>query len=566
MTMKRTAALGLAVLALSPLAQASRGSDGTLKLLYWQAPSTMNPYMSGGTKELEASSVVLEPLARFDPTGKMVPYLAAEIPTVANGGVAKDLKSITWTLKPNLKWSDGSAVTSEDVVFTANYCMDPKGGCASISQFGGIESVTAVDKLNVKITFKDVQPNPYSAFVNYKSPVLQAKQFAKCLGAAATTCTEQNFNPIGTGPFAVTEFKPNDVIQFKANANYRDANKPAFANLILKGGGKAADAARAVFQTGEFDYAWNLQIAPDVMESLIKGGKGKQVVAFGSLVERIEVNQTDPDTKWPESERSTPKHPHPFLTDLRVRRALSMAIDRKTLAEVGYGPAGRATCNLIPAPVALAADNTDCLTQDIAGAKKLLDEAGWKPGADGVRVKDGRRLKLVYATSTNAVRQDFQALIKQWWSEIGVDTELKAIPANVFFGGDAGNPDMLWKFNSDVQMFANNFSGTDPQAYLGNQTCGKEPSPDNKWHGPNISRYCDPTYDKLFAKLNTTADLGERAKIIKTLNLILTRDALTTLPLVWRGTNSGVSNTIKGEQINGWDSELWNIADWSRIK
>src|SRR5690606_22827131 len=122
------------------------------------------------------------------------------------------------------------------------------------------------------------------------------------------------------------------------------------------------------------------------------------------------------------------KHPHPFLSDIRVRKALSISIDRSLLVEVGYGSAGRATCNLVPGPEMFAAtDNTECLTQNMDAAKALMDEAGWLVGADGIREKDGKKLHILFQTSTNAVRQDFQALIKGWWTELGVDVELRNI-------------------------------------------------------------------------------------------------------------------------------------------
>jgi peptide/nickel transport system substrate-binding protein len=556
----------VAALAAAP-AFAGRGSDGQLNLIYWQAPSILNPYLSSGTKDLESSSIVIEPLARYNPDGVLTPYLASEIPTVANGGVSADLTSITWKLKPGLKWSDGSPVTAADVVFTGSYCMDPAGGCAQLSHFEGVDKVEAVDPSTVKITFKKPTPNPYGPFVSFESPILQAKQFANCLGAKAPTCTEANFGPIGTGPFVVTNFKPNDVIQLKANDNYRDPTKPAFATVNFKGGGDAAAAARAVFQTGEYDYAWNLQLSPDVLKGMTgPDSKGKVVVAFGSLVERLEMNMTDASPSLPEGERSTAKHPNPILSDPKVRAALSMAIDRNLLVEVGYGKAGQPTCNLVPAPVAYASDNTGCLKQDIEGAKKLLDDAGWKVGPDGIRVKDGKKLTLTYQTSTNAVRQDFQSLIKQWWNSIGVDAQLKNIDASVYFGGDPGSPDTFQKFYADVEMYANNFTGTDPQTYMAMYTCVKAPKPENQWQGENINRYCDPAYDKLVDELGGTADLAKRAELVKKMNDMLTKDTNTIVPLVWRGTSSGVSNAIAGEQINAWDSELWNIADWSRKK
>jgi peptide/nickel transport system substrate-binding protein len=545
------------------MAQAGRGDSGHANIIYWQAASIMNPYLSGGTKDIDASSMVIEPLAHYDENGAMVPTLVTEIPTVANGGVSADLTSITWKLKPGLKWSDGSAVTANDVVFTANYCMDPSGGCQQLAKFADVTKVEALDDLTVKITYGKSKPFPYGPFVGSTTPVIQAKQFADCMGTKAPTCTDANFKPIGTGPFEVTEFRANDTISLKANPNYRDPAKPAFATLTFKGGGDAAAAARSVLETGEFDYAWNLQIAPEILAQMESKGKGKIVAGFGPLVERIMVNLTDPSASLGD-ERSTVKHSHPFLSDINVRKALSMAIDRKTLVEVGYGKAGQVTCNVLPSPAIYnSTANDGCKVQDIAGANTLLDNAGWKLGSDGVRAKDGVRLSLVYQTSTNAVRQDFQAIIKDWWRQIGVETELKNIDAAVFFGGDQSSPDTFQKLFADVEMYANNFDGTDPEAYMGSWKCSQIPSPSNAWLGANMPRYCNADYDKLVAEMSGTADLNKRAELAKAMNDMLMQD-YAIIPLVWRGNVAARANTLAGVKLNVWDSDLWNVADWSR--
>ncbi|SEQ38548.1 peptide ABC transporter substrate-binding protein [Thalassovita taeanensis] len=556
----------VAVAAMAPAAFAERGADGHVNIIYWQAPSILNPYLSSGTKDIESGSLVVEPLGRYDQTGGLVPYLAEGIPTVENGGVAEDLKSITWKLKSGLLWSDGTPVTSADVKFTADYCMHPEGGCAQLAKFEGVESIDTPDDLTVVVHFSEAKPNPYGPFMGGQSPILQKAQFENCTGAKAPECTDANFGPIGTGPFVVTEFRPNDVISMVANPNYRDPAKPAFATLTFKGGGDATAAGRSVLETGEFDYAWNLQLAPDVIAKMEEAGKGKTVAGFGSLVERIEMNMTDPSPSLPDGERGTAKHPHPILSDMKVRKALSMAIDRDLLVEIGYGKAGRPTCNLVPAPAIYASPNTDCLTQDIDGAKALLDEAGWKVGAGGIREKDGKKLSLLFQTSTNAVRQDFQALIKQWWGEIGVETELRNISGSVYFGGDPGSPDTFQKFFADVEMYANNFDGTDPEAYLAQHTCEKAPKPESQWQGENINRFCDPEYDKLVAELGRTGELSKRGEIAIRLNEMLTKDSYVVVPLVDRGRVSAHANSLGGVVLNTWDSELWNAADWYRIK
>ncbi|MBK8438295.1 MAG: peptide ABC transporter substrate-binding protein [Rhodobacter sp.] len=564
----RTALLGaVAVAGFASAALAERGADGHVNVLYWQAPSILNPYLSSGTKDVEAASLILEGLAGFNEKGEVMARLAVEVPTVANGGISEDLTQITWKLQPGLVWSDGTPVTSADAKFTYEYCTHPEGGCAQAARYEGIASIETPDAETVVITFVAPKPNPYQAFVGGTSPILQAAQFANCLGAAASSCNEQNFKPIGTGPFIVKDFKVNDVVELEANPNYRDAAKPAFASMTVKGGGDAVAAARAVMETGEFDYAWNTQINPEMQAQMSAAGKGVLLNGFGTLVERIEMNMTDPSPALAEGERSTTKHPHPILSDIKVRKALSMAIDRQALVDIGYGSAGRASCNLVPAPEMFASPNTDCIAQDMDGAKALLEEAGWTDSdGDGVRDKDGVKLKMVYQTSTNPVRQDFQVIIKAWWNELGVEVELKNIDASVFFGGDAGSPDTFQKFYSDVEMYANNFDGTDPEPYLAQYLCDKIPGPDNQWQGENINRFCDPAYDALVAELAKTSDMAERGKIAIRLNEMLTKDSYVVVPLVDRGRLSAASNTLGGVVLNTWDTELWNAQDWFRVK
>jgi peptide/nickel transport system substrate-binding protein len=562
----RNVLMGAAASALcASAALAERGSDGQVNILYWQAVSIMTPYLSNGTKDLEAASLVIEPLARFDENGDMVPYLAQEIPTLENGGISEDLTTITWKLNPDVVWSDGTPVTADDVVFTWQYCAHPEGGCAQLPNFGDVANVEAVDPTTVKVTFGVPKPYPYGPFVGAQSPIIQKAQFADCLGANAPTCTEANTKPIGTGPFRVIDFKANDVVTLEANPNYRDPEKPAFQTVVLKGGGDAASAARSVLETGEFDYAWNAQVEPEILAQMQAAGRGEVISAFGTLVERIHVNQTDPDPALGD-ERSTMAHPHPFLTDVNVVKALSLAIDREILVETGYGEAGQVTCNLVPAPEINASTNNEwCKTQDIEEANRLLDEAGWEMGGDGVRTKDGERLSILYQTSTNSVRQAAQALVKQWWNEVGVEVELRNIDAGVFFGADPGSPDTLQKFYADVQMYANNFDGTDPEKYLGDWVSSEIPEPASQWQGGNTSRFCSEEFDALHAEMGETAGLEERGKIAIQLNDMIVNSS-SYIPLVWRGRVSSKSNTLGGVIMNPWDSELWNAADWYRVK
>lgn len=549
-------------------AQAQRGRDGQLNILYWQAASTMNPFLSGGNKDINAASMTLEPLAHYDEDGTMVPCLAEEIPSIDNGGVAADFTSITWQLKHDVQWSDGTPLTAADVVFTGEYCLHPEGGCNASSYFTDVAKIEAVDTHTVRIHFSVAKPFPYGPFVGSTSPILQQAQFAKCLGAKAQECTAQNFYPIGTGPFNVKEFRANDVIVYEANPHYREPNKPAFRTAVFKGGGDATSAARSVLETGEFDYAWNLQVEPEILQQMAMAGKGKIVTAFSTGVERLILNQTNPDPALG-ANRSLyldGANPHPFLSDMAVRRALSLAIDRHTLVDAGYGAAGKPTCNVLPAPTMYASDANDaCLTRNIDAANRILDEAGWARGSDGMRQKAGVRLSILYQTSINSVRQGTQALIKQMWQQIGVETELRNIDAAVFFGGDPASPDTYMKFYADIQMYNNLFAGTDPESYMANWACDEIPGPHNNWLGNNIQRMCLPEYDALVKAMAGTASLPKRAALAKKMNDIIVQNYYM-IPLIWRGNVSAFANSLKGVRMNPWDSELWNVADWHRTE
>ena len=560
----------VALMALSSLGGFVAAQDANeVTILYWQAASILNPYLSSGTKDNDASAIILEPLANFGPDGSLVPVLATEIPSPANGGISDDLTAITWTLRDDVVWSDGTPFTSEDVVFTYEYCTHPEGGCVQSDEFVGIVSVEAMGSHQVTITFDAPKPYPFLPLVGQTTPILQKAQFGECLGANMAACSDANFGPIGTGPFMVEEFRPNDVVSYVRNPNFRDADmgKPAFDRVVFKGGGDAESAARAVLETGEADYAWNLQIAPAVLDAMEAAGNGQVAVAFGQAIETIWINPTDVNPDNPDRSvwMADGSNAHPFLSNKTIRQALSMAIDTNIIAEQLYGRSGKATCNFINSPAAAVSPNTSC-DQDIAAANAMLDEAGIvDTNGDGFREYDGHELRVQYQTSTNAVRQNTQALIKQWWSEIGVDTELRNIDAAVYFGGDPASPDTFQKFYSDTEMYTTGSSSPDMEGFLGNYRCGGAPTPDNNWTGSNTPRFCNAEYDAILEELSATAGQDERAALVVRLNDLLVMEG-ALIPLVYRSSAaSAYHNSLGGVDMNGWDSEMWNIEDWHRI-
>ena len=543
------------------------GGEETLTILYWQAPSTPNPYLSGGFKDRDAGAITLQPLAYYDPDGALVPALAEDIPTLQNGGISQDLTSITWNLKDDLKWSDGSDLTAHDVVFTWRYCTDEATGCTASSSFADITSVEALDDSTVKITFHAPTPYPYTAFVGAGVPVISQAQFADCIGAAAAGCDDENFAPLGPGPYRIVEFTPDELAVYERNPHYY-GDKPFFDRIILKGGGEALSAAKSVLDEGEADYAWNLQIDPETLATLEAAGNGKVISAFSSLVERIVLNQTNDDPALGEdrSEYLDGTNPHPFFAFAPIPQAMSLAIDRSLISERLYGFAGEPTCNLIVGPPSyVSTANDGCLAQDIGAANQLLDDNGViDSDGDGVREYNGIPLRITFQTSTNDIRQETQFLVQDWWSQIGIETEILHHDAAVYFGGDpVADKDALYsRFFADVQMYASG-PDIDPQQYLVGLTCEEIPDRDNNWGGGNVTRACNPEFDELVEELARTPIGPDRNALVQRMNDIQVQ-AYYEIPLVNRGIVSAHSDTLKGVRINGWDSELWNIAEWRR--
>jgi len=542
-----------------------RGDGGELKILYWQAPTILNPHQATGTKDSDASRLVIEPLASWGPDAKPIANgLAAEVPTVANGGVSADFTTVTWKLKPNLKWSDGSAVTADDVVFTFNLIKDPASASTTSDNTEGVKSVVAKDANTVVITYDAPNPNFYQWGVGTCCGILQKKQFSDYTGAKLKDAPG-NLKPIGTGPYMVTDFKPGDVVSYAANPNFRDPNKPYFKTVSFKGGGDAESAARALFQTGDVDYAWNLQVAANILKPMIaQSTKGTMLSVYGSSVERILVNFADPNA--PGDQRGEPTTKHPFFNGpdgLTVRKALAMATDRKTVAEQLYGDGltGKPGCNIITGipEYESTATQSFCNTFDPVAAGKMLDDAGWKLGSDNVRAKNGIKLKVVFSTTVNAVRQATQAIEKAAWEKAGFGVELKQVPAATFFTNTS--PDGANHFWTDLEMFTNN-SDPDPTSYLNGWTTKQIAQKSNNWQTGNYNRYSDPTFDGYIDQLRKETDPAKRADLIKKANdnLILN---VVIIPIVTRTqVTSAISKTIKGDTPTGWDSEMYNIQDW----
>jgi peptide/nickel transport system substrate-binding protein len=546
-------------------APAKRGASGVLKLLYWQAPTIVNPHLAAGTKDFHAARVCLEPLLSADAAGVFTPVLAAEVPTRTNGGLSADGRSVTYKLKQGIKWADGRPFTADDVVFTFQFVINKETGSTTYASYDNIEKMEAQTPHTAKITFKTPTPAWYLPFVGSNGQILPKHAFESYAGASARNAPF-NLKAFGTGPYKVESFRPGDLVIYSINEFYRDPNKPAFQQVQIKGGGDAASAARAVLETGEYDYGWNLQVEWPVLQAMMKGGKGVVITVGGGGVEQLYCNMTDPN-KEVDGQRSSVKAPHPFLTDPKVRQALGLAIDRETIAKQLYGSAGEATSNVLTTPTRLNSKNTK-IVYDIAKANQLLDEAGWQRGPDGVRQKGGVRMQVTYSTSVNSLRQKHQEIVKAGWAKIGVAATLKSVDAGVFFSSSPGNTDTYSHFYTDVQMYNSTFASPFPATYMVQFYSG-DPAKDlaqkeNAWSGRNTTRWVSKEYNQMFDQAQVELDQKKNDALwIKMNDLVVSQGV--SLPMIARTSVAArAANLETGPNMTPFDSQPWNIADWRR--
>jgi len=323
-----------------------RGGGGTLRILMWDAPTLLHPHFGRGLRDFTVQRIFYEPLAAAAPDGTLVPVLAEDIPSRKANTLAKDGQWVTWRLKRNVVWHDGAPFTADDVIFNWEFALDPATAAGSRASYEEITRIERLDQYTIKVIFKKPQPYWASAFTG--GGLLPRHIFQPVKGTGAREAIGM-IPAVGTGPYRLTEFRPGDLIRAELHKGYHVANRPFFDRLDIKCGGDAVGAARAVLQTGEYDFAYYVLIEEEVLRRIEQGGKGRVMTIPSSAVSFIQCNQTDP---WREvdGEWSSLKAPHPVLTEQPVRSALSLTVDRTSIQEHLVGRTGQITANFLNAP------------------------------------------------------------------------------------------------------------------------------------------------------------------------------------------------------------------------
>ena len=560
-----TAPMATQLLAISGVAMAQssptykptkRGGGGLLKVLWWQGPTLLNPHFAVGTKDQDGSRVFYEPLAQWDSEGNLQPVLASAIPGLEDGTLSADGRFVIWKLKQGVTWHDGKPFTADDVVFNWQYAKDPATAAVTSSVYKDIV-VEKLDDYAVKVLFDKPTPFWANAFVSNRGMIVPKHLYADYSGGRSREAPA-NLKPVGTGPYMFKEFRPGDLVSGVLNPDYHLENRPYFDAIEMKGGGDAVSAARAVLQTGEYDLGWNMQVEDEILLRLEKGGKGHIVITESGNIEHIQLNTTDPWTEV-DGERSSLKTKHPTLSDPAVKQALSMLVDKQSVEKYIYGRTGLATANFVNNPPKFRSKNTS-YEFNVDKASALLEQAGWKKGSDGIRAKDGKRLKFVFQTSINQPRQKTQAIVKQACQKAGIEIEIKAVTASVLFSSDVANPDTYTHFYCDLQMYTTTMTQPDPELFMVQFLSWEAATKANKWQGRNITRWQSKDYDDNFKAAQGELDPVKRAAMFIRANDMVVENHVV-IPVVARP--SVVSMNAKlSAQMSGWDNTTWDIQNW----
>lgn len=538
-----------------------RGAHGELRILWWQAPTVLNPHLNGDA----GTQFVLEPLLSYSPDSTIIPVLVEQTPTFENGLLAEDFSTATFRLLEGLLWSDGEPVTSRDIQFTWQWVLEPTNASTSFNQWETISDIEIVDDRTVNVHFEAGAVNWYDPFTN---SLIGALLPAHVFGDDPTNANDEfQTAPIGTGPYVVESFTPNDQGIYVANENYREPNKPYFSRILVKGGGDAVAAGRSVLQTGDFDWAWNIQADPGVLSELENNSEyGYLFQTIGVNREALYLNFSDPDTEV-DGERSHKDHPHPILSDIAVREAIALGVNRELIAGELYGDPDLVPSNNLTGIEFYNSPNTSW-EYDQEKAAQLLEDAGWVMDGD-VRKKDGVELSLEIVASVNSVRQKTQAIIMQNLQTIGFKIEIPQVDSTVFFDTTPGNDQSLQKMYFDIGMWASNPNTLIPVTWMGSWYSGPDDAnhsqQSNGWQGYNVQRWRNADFDAAYEALRVASTEDEAQELLWEMNDLTIND-YAVIPLVQRPFQTAISNRLELRNQafeHGFTGYFWNIENWT---
>ena len=548
-----------------PTATPMPGADkqgGTVVMGFYQEPELLNAFIRTQTVAGIAGDFFERGLTLVLPGGERVPDLAAEVPSVQNGGVSEDGLTITYKLKEGIEWSDGDAFDCEDVVFTFETIMHPESGAVSTSGYEDMESVTCPDPHTVVVQYAEFYA-PYRT----RFPTILPSHLG--LDSAEMQEWEYNRNPDpALGPFTLDEWVSGDHMTIVRNEKYEyweTEGKPYLDTIVLRWI-ESREVGKQLIQTGEIDFLWDL-IEADIPEAQTWEG-----VVLSSPpdtgTERLLLNLADPELDAPcvEALRADPK-PHWALGDPKVREAIELGIDKHTIVDkllYGLATVGTSELNL-----GWAKQDIPENEYSVEKAMALLEEAGWTDSDnDGVRecngcstAEDGRVLKLkIQTTSGNALREQVEQVLIEMMAEIGIDMFIENVPSSELFASYSGGA-FRKHGQFDILMYTTTY-GIDPQSHLDGYFASYQiPCDDNSGRGYNYSRWIDDEFDKWIEIAGTSPDIQVRADAYQKAGERVA-EGRPHIYLYDRMEINVHVESLQGWENNSWETIAWNSEAW----
>ena len=539
--------------ATEPVSSAAEG--GTVTLIIPEEPTTLNYFMSDAAIVRQAAEATsMTGLATINEKGEFVAMLANELPTIENGGLSEDYLTVIWKLKPDLKWSDGKPITSDDIKFTAEVLSNPDAGAmVGTSGFNLVTNVETPDDLTAVLTYS----SPYPGYLDQFSYGLYPRHATG--EPAEMTNWEWNRKPVSAGPFVVSDWISGESITLTRNPNYFEAGKPYLDSLIFRIVPEPA-AQTAMMLNGEAQLQlWPGEFKADYDE-LLKG-KAAQHLIPGIWNMAIDFNLSGPFDGDP-----TAATPHPILGDLRVRQAIASAIDYQTLQQdVLQGGVSDSTN-----PFAYGwyqCDLPRAFGFDVEKANKLLDEAGWAMGDDGIRVakgamyaEDGTRLSLeLQGYTAFDPLQLTEEFIVENLKAVGVEVRIQNYDFSIIFGTYEDNsPRSVGDY--DMLIFDRGFT-TEPQGYTFDAYHSSRIPTAEHPTGGNYFRWVNPKVDAALELAGSSFDQQTR----KYAYCEIGQAVLDDMPQVYLylfQDNYGIADNLTGYTLSTWGSMSWGAQNW----
>jgi peptide/nickel transport system substrate-binding protein len=527
-----------------PPAPTATPKPKVIRITLSQEPDALNPMYT----QMWFTAIVLQTnlatgLLVYNDKNEPIPWIAKEIPSKENGGLSADGKILTFKLRDDVKWSDGEPLTAEDYVFTWKMIMDDKNKVQSRDPFDTyVDNVEAKDKTTLVVTFNEsYAPWPSKIFSPYNQTQAIPKHILEPVFQKDGTLDNAEYNrkpTVGAGPFVFKEWQSGSHLIFVANPSFW-LGKPKVDQIFFKI--VPDDAAQiAAIKTGDTDIGTFIS-ASDVPElqkidtiDVVREQSGYRESWFFNL-----------------SNRKDKTKGHPALQDVNVRKAIVMAVDRDKIVK---------EFSLAPPPVTFwdgtPYGNPDLkpIPYDPEGAKKLLDDAGWKVGADGIRAKGGVKLKLRYITTDKEIRKNTQVVVQQMLKAVGIDTVLINNTGDVIWATyDQGGPVATGQY--DIAEWSD---GAFPDPDTAYWLCKEIPSDENP-AGVNQWFICDEELDKLFTQ-QATADTKTRIDLFHQIGKLM-YDKVYWISLwddqdLWT-----VSKKLQNVRFSG-ATPFWNCYEW----